>query len=105
MLRPLIILGAGGLAREVAMVVRRINVLEPRWEFRGFIAAAAAAAAQRDVIHGIRIAVPASAQLEVLNESYDYGCRGMCLLFVKRVQGGGGAFMDAAQWSTTCEAT
>ena len=39
MRRDIIVLGSGGLAREVAMVVERVNAREHRWRFRGFIAA------------------------------------------------------------------
>ena len=35
-LRPLVIVGAGGLGREVLMLVRQINEIEPRWQVLGF---------------------------------------------------------------------
>lgn len=34
--RPLVIVGAGGLGREVLMLVRQINELAPRWQVLGF---------------------------------------------------------------------
>ena len=37
MRRRLIILGTGGLAREVAMVMEQINAREHRWQFLGFV--------------------------------------------------------------------
>jgi sugar O-acyltransferase (sialic acid O-acetyltransferase NeuD family) len=36
--RPLIIAGAGGLAREVAWMVRQIDGLSHRWQLMGFVA-------------------------------------------------------------------
>ena len=36
-MRPLFIVGTGGLAREAAHVVRDINALSPVWDFRGFV--------------------------------------------------------------------
>ncbi|RTQ50693.1 acetyltransferase [Hymenobacter gummosus] len=35
-LRPLVIVGAGGLGREVLMLVRQINDAAPRWQVLGF---------------------------------------------------------------------
>lgn len=35
--KPLIIVGAGGLGREVAWLVEDINKLNPTWELRGFV--------------------------------------------------------------------
>jgi sugar O-acyltransferase (sialic acid O-acetyltransferase NeuD family) len=37
MRRELVIVGAGGLAREVAMVAERINALTREWRFLGFV--------------------------------------------------------------------
>lgn len=37
MFRKLIILGAGGLAREMALLVSHINAVRPQWDFLGYI--------------------------------------------------------------------
>jgi sugar O-acyltransferase (sialic acid O-acetyltransferase NeuD family) len=37
MLRPLILIGAGGFARETAEVVRAVNAVQPRWDLKGFL--------------------------------------------------------------------
>ena len=42
MRRNLIILGAGGLARETALVAEHVNAREHRWNFLGFIGGSAA---------------------------------------------------------------
>ena len=34
---PIVVYGAGGLAREVEWLIRRINRVSPRWEFAGFV--------------------------------------------------------------------
>lgn len=36
-LRPLIIVGAGGLGREIAWLVADINRQKPEWDFKGFV--------------------------------------------------------------------
>jgi len=36
-LKPLVIVGAGGLGREVAWLVADINRQKPEWEFKGFV--------------------------------------------------------------------
>jgi sugar O-acyltransferase (sialic acid O-acetyltransferase NeuD family) len=42
MSRRLIILGAGGLAREMAQLAHQVNLIEKKWEFAGYIAESAA---------------------------------------------------------------
>lgn len=37
MLKPLVVIGAGGFGREVAWLIRDINQKEPTWDFLGFI--------------------------------------------------------------------
>lgn len=37
MRRKIIILGSGGLAREVALVISHINIKKPTWDIQGFI--------------------------------------------------------------------
>ncbi len=37
MLKPLVVIGAGGFGREVAWLIRDINQKEPTWDFVGFI--------------------------------------------------------------------
>jgi sugar O-acyltransferase (sialic acid O-acetyltransferase NeuD family) len=34
---PLVIVGAGGFARETAEIVRAINAVEPRWDLLGYV--------------------------------------------------------------------
>ncbi len=36
-MRPIVVYGAGGLAREVEWLIRRINRVTPRWEFAGYV--------------------------------------------------------------------
>jgi sugar O-acyltransferase (sialic acid O-acetyltransferase NeuD family) len=37
MLQPLILIGAGGFARETAEAVRAVNSVQPRWDLKGFL--------------------------------------------------------------------
>jgi sugar O-acyltransferase (sialic acid O-acetyltransferase NeuD family) len=41
MLRDLLILGASGLAREMALLVEHVNARAPRWRFLGFVGGSA----------------------------------------------------------------
>ena len=36
-LRPIVVLGAGGQARETAWLIERINAERPQWDFKGFV--------------------------------------------------------------------
>lgn len=36
--QPIVVVGAGGLGREVLDVIRAINAIEHRWAFKGFVA-------------------------------------------------------------------
>lgn len=36
-LRPIVVYGAGGLAREIHWLIRRINAVRPTWDFKGYV--------------------------------------------------------------------
>ena len=36
-LKPIVVYGAGGLAREVKFILQRINAVHPIWDFRGYV--------------------------------------------------------------------
>lgn len=65
-MRPLIIFGAGGHAREVAQLVRDINAHTPRWELRAFVSDTAG---PHDTVTGIPVLRP-SAALEHYGDAY-----------------------------------